>query len=55
MKKPGCGALKLPHAPERAGSKGSGAKGDLPPQICSRCKFRGARPHAAGCWRRGVR
>lgn len=32
----GCGAQKLPHAPERAGSKGSGGEGD-PPQIGSCC------------------
>lgn len=50
----GCGAQKPPpHAPERAGSKGRGGEGD-PPQLGSCCKFRGARPRAAGCWQRGV-
>lgn len=50
--------VRRAEAPSRTGTRGEQrqrAKGDPPPQICSRCKFRGARPHAAGCWRRGVR
>ena len=56
MEKPGCGALK---PTSRTGTHGEqrqrGQGRHPPPQICSRCQFRGARPHAAGCWRRGVR
>lgn len=37
------------HAPECSGSKGSWYEGD-PLQMCSCCKFRGARPRAAGSW-----
>lgn len=49
------GAAREAHSRTRTrGKQRQRGRGRPLPQICSCCKFRGAGPHVAGCWRRGV-